>query len=188
MADDVLGDRRKALEDEFFRRQDAALLEKQRSKEQKEAARAALAAASRVTDAHLLDQLVSFGITPDTLTALSLVPLVEVAWADGKVDPAERQTIMAAAEAMGLQNGGTGYRLIENALSMRPAARLREMWEQYIRAMCKSMSAEERAGLKNELLQRARQVAEAAGGFLGVGPKTSAREKALLDELAHAFE
>ena len=102
MGNEFLGDRRNALEEEFFRRQDAALLAQRRTEEERRAARAALAAASHITDDALLDQLVALGINPNTLTALSLVQLVEVAWADGKVEDAEKQAILAAARAAGL--------------------------------------------------------------------------------------
>ena len=42
--------------------------------------------------------------------------------------------------------------------------------------------------LKSDLLGRARTVAEAAGGILGLGSKVSKSEQAMLEELAHAFE
>jgi hypothetical protein len=61
------------------------------------------------------------------------------------------------------------------------------MWEHYITAICATLSAEERAALQAELLRQARGVAEAAGGFMGLGPKVSSREEALLAEIAAAF-
>ncbi|MBI4517462.1 MAG: hypothetical protein HY699_16790 [Deltaproteobacteria bacterium] len=171
MSNELFGDRRKALEDDFFRRQDAALIARRRTDEQRRAARAALAAASHITDDVLLDQLVALGISADTLTALSLVPLVEVAWADGKVEDAEKQAILTAAKAAGLEETSAGHKLLASCLSERPHTRLRKMWEQYIASLCTTLSAEQRDALKTELLQQARQVAEAAGGFLGLGSK-----------------
>jgi hypothetical protein len=50
------------------------------------------------------------------------------------------------------------------------------------------MDAADRNRLKSELLGRARRVAEAAGGFLGLGSKVSRAEEAILTELAAAFE
>jgi len=188
MADKLFGDRRKSIEAEFFRRQDAMLIEKRRREQERWAARAALAAASRITDQVLLDQLVAFGISADTLTALSLVPLVEVAWADGSVEDAEKQAILAAARAAGLDASSSGYRLIDGALSERRKPGLKRMWEQYIANICATLPAEECEALRMELLRQARAVAEAAGGFMGLGSKVSSQEAALLAEIAAAFE
>jgi hypothetical protein len=152
------------------------------------AARAALAAASRITDDVLLDQLVAFGISADTLTALSLVPLVEVAWADGRVEDAERQAILAAARAAGLQEESAGHKLLDSCLSERPRTGLRKMWKQYITSICTTLPAEQRDALKTELLQQGRRVAEAAGGFMGLGSRVSSKEEALLAEIAAAFQ
>lgn len=188
MGNELSRDRRTSIEEEFFRRQDATLLAQRRTDEERWAARTALAAASHVTDDVLLDQLVAFGINPDTLTALSLVPLVEVAWADGRVENAEQQAILAAARAAGLEETSAGHKLLESCLSERPQAGLRKMWQQYITGICTTLSAEQRDALQTELLLQARSVAEAAGPFLGLGSKVSRKEEALLAELAAAFK
>lgn len=187
MADKVFGVRRPSNEAEFFRRQDALLIRQRRREEERRAARAALATASRITDPVLLDQLVAFGVSADTLTALSLVPLVEVAWADGCVEDAEKQAILAAARAAGLEESGTGYRLIDGALSKRRHPRLKRMWEQYIANICATLPAAEREALRAELLRQAHAVAEAAGDAMGLGSKVSRQEATLLAEIAAAF-
>jgi hypothetical protein len=46
----------------------------------------------------------------------------------------------------------------------------------------------ERESLKNQILGRARSVAEATGGFLGLGSRISNEEEIILAELAKAFE
>ncbi len=187
MGNELFGDRRNPVEDEFFRRQDAVLLAQRRTEEERRAARAALAAASCITDDVLLDQLVAFGIKADTLTALSLVPLVEVAWADGKMEDAEKRAILAAARAAGLEETSAGHRLIESCLLERPRAQLTKMWGQYIKSVRATLSPEESDALKTELLRQARSVAEAAGGFMGLGSKVSIHEEALLAEIVAAF-
>jgi hypothetical protein len=188
MGNELFGNRRKSLEEELFRRRDAALLAQRRTEEERRAARAALAAASHITDDVLLDQLVAFGIRADTLTALSLVPLVEVAWADGRVEDAEKRAILATAMAAGLEETSSGHKLLESCLSERPHTGLRKMWEQYITIICTMLSPGERDVLKTELLRQARTVAGAAGGFIGLGSKASSKEEALLAEIAAAFK
>jgi hypothetical protein len=81
-----------------------------------------------------------------------------------------------------------GYRLLENCLSERPQAQLRNRWSQYIKSVCATLSPDERDELKTDLLRRAGRVAEAAGGFMGLGPRVSTKEEALLAEFAAAFE
>jgi len=122
MSNEFLGDRRKALEAEFFRRQEAALLARLRAEDQRRVERAALAAAASIRDEALLDQLVALGISADTLTALALVPLAEIAWADGKVEDTEKQAILVAARAAGLEETSGGHRLLESCLSEPPQA------------------------------------------------------------------
>ena len=87
----VLGDRRKALEEEFFKKESEKLRARLREQADRETARAALAEASGIGDAEVLDRLVQLGMSAETFAALSLVPLVEVAWASGKVEPQERE-------------------------------------------------------------------------------------------------
>jgi len=188
MGHDVFGDRRKSPEEEFFRRQDAALIARRRTEEERRAARAALAAASHITDDALLDQLMTLGISADTLIALSLVPLVEVAWADGSVEDAEKQAILAAARAAGLDEMSAGHKRLESCLSARPQTGLKQMWRHYITNICTTLSAEERDTLKTELLRQARCVADAAGGFMGLGSKVSSQEEAVIAEIDAAFK
>ena len=50
------------------------------------------------------------------------------------------------------------------------------------------LSEQEKKELRDDLLQRAREVAESAGGILGFGGKISKQEQKVLDELAAAFD
>jgi hypothetical protein len=49
------------------------------------------------------------------------------------------------------------------------------------------LESQEIEKVRHELLDRARTVAEAAGGFLGFGEKISAAERSVLDDLRQAF-
>jgi hypothetical protein len=188
MGNELFAGSRQSLEEQFIQRRDAATLAQRRAEDQRRAARGVLAAASRITDETLLDELVAFGIRADTLTALSLVPLVEVAWADGTVDAAEEHAILAAARAAGMAETSIGFRLLENCLSERPQAQLRNMWKEYIKNVCATLSPEEQDAFKTDLLRRARSVAEAASDFMDPGSNVSSKEEARLAEIAAAFE
>lgn len=184
MSNEVLGDRGKALEELFFAKENEkfrqAQLQQQESKNQKEA----LAAASGITDNTVLEQLVALEIRSDTLAALSLVPLVAVAWADGTMDDSERRAILSAAEDSGLS--GESADLLDAWLLTQPSDKVFSAWKDYVAALTGTMDVAGRDRLKQELLSRARKVAESAGGILGIG-KISKQEEDKLNELAQAF-
>ena len=184
---DFLGDRRKALEDSFFARENdrlrKALLEKEILKAQKEM----LSDFSGISDDAVLEHLVTLGIGADTLAALSLVPLVEVAWADGRVDDKERDAILAAAEAAGLGRESASAQLLEGWLTIRPDPEIVVAWKEYVGALSATMSDERKEAFKQGLLSRSRSVAQASGGVLGFGTKVSKSERGVMDELEQAF-
>jgi hypothetical protein len=188
VADEFLRDREKALEESFFAKRNQKLLEALREKRAREQGREVLAEVSGIADADVLDKLVELGIGAETWTALSLVPLVEVAWANGQVEEKERRAVLAGAEANGIVAGSPGYELLQGWLAQRPDARLLETWGEYIVGLRASLEAAEIHALRDEVLGRARAVAKAAGGFLGLGTRISSEEEVVLRELARAFD
>src|SRR6266699_3800027 len=102
MAEEFLGDRKRALEEAFFRKQETALLQQLRAAQAKESAQEALAAATGVRESAVLQKLSTLGITSDTLLALGLVPLVAIAWADGTLDDKERHAIVSNLGVAGI--------------------------------------------------------------------------------------
>jgi hypothetical protein len=185
---DALKDRERSLEETFFGKVNAELLEKLRADAERSASREALARVSGIADAEVLDKLLELGIGPDTWTALSLVPLVEVAWANGQVDAKERRAVLAGAQANGITVGSPAWSLLESWLARRPDGRLLRGWGEYVVALCARLSPGEKTQLREQVLGRAHAVAEATGGFLGLGDKISSEERVVLDELAKAFE
>lgn len=182
-----LDTRRKALEDQFFAQQDQKLLEQLREREAVQAALDALRSASGISDEAVLNELVGLGIRSDTLAALSLIPLVAVAWADGVMETKERKAILSAAAEVGVEAGDVSHQLLGRWLDSRPGRALVDAWRDYIHGLLEHLDPVAHAALKHELLGRARQVAEAAGGFLGVGNKVSREEEDVLAELERAF-
>jgi hypothetical protein len=180
-------ERGRALEEAFFQRQHEEQLAKLRLKQEETEAREALAEASGLHDPELLARLASLGIRAETLAALTLIPLVEVAWADGSIAAREREAILRGAEASAIEKGSPSYKLLEIWTHDRPAPELAASWRAYIRSLCAELSEEQRRHLEERILGRARAVADAAGGFLGLGDRVSAEEEAVLAKLAEAF-
>jgi hypothetical protein len=187
MGEEFRGDRQRALEEAFFAKEDAKLRQRLREVDEARSRKAALAAASGITDAAVLDKLAALGMTGETLAALALVPLALVAWADGGIDDREREAVLAAAAEAGLGRQEVGHRLLESWLRQPPPPDLLTAWTDYTRAVSAALDDGARRALKADLLGRARRVAEAAGGFLGLGRKVSAAEEAVLERLARAF-
>jgi tellurite resistance protein len=184
---DVVSDRRKALEEAFFARENEALRQRLKANDASRRRKDALAAASGITDDTVLETLAAQDIGSETLAALALVPLVAVAWADGTIDDKERGTVFARAVELGVAPGDVSHSLFERWLTERPPQALVTAWKTYVRVFAARLAPDDMRAFKAEVLNRARHVAEAAGGFLGLGSKVSPPEQKVLDELAAAF-
>src|SRR5215510_11969848 len=135
--------------------------------------------ASGMSDDAVLDRLVALGLRANTIAALSLVPLIEVAWADGEIQDNERNAILQGAHGKGLEKGSDGYELLQSWLKKRPQPSLIEAWEAYIKALTGQLNEEQNRLLKNQIVGFAKMVAAAAGGFLGIGRVSKSEEKVL---------
>ncbi len=186
MSSDALHKREKALEEEFFARKDQQLRDKLKATFEQEVTREKLKAATGLTDPQILDRLVALQVRGETMAAFWLYPLVEVAWADGKVDRREHEAIVAAAVAGGIEQGSPGFEALEAALADGPTEARREVWFAYARDLAARLDAKERRAVREDLVQRARVVAEASGGLLSVR-KISSNEQRVLDRIAEAF-
>jgi len=187
MNQEFLSERRKALEEAFFANQNKTLLQRLRETDAARQKKAALAAASGISDDNVLEKLVALNIGSDTLAALSLVPIVKMAWADGAIDDKERKAALSVAAEIGLSNDSVSRALFEQWIAQRPPAGLFRAWKEYIGALLATMDEDARRALKQDILNRARAIAEATGGFLGIGRKVSHQEEIVLQELATAF-
>jgi hypothetical protein len=182
MTRDILAERGRALEYEFFHRLDQLLVQRMRETLESEKRRQMLAEFTGIADQAVLDELVAFGLRPETLAAFSLFPLVQVAWANGCIHRQERLVALGSVESVGCGRGSLGYRLMEEWLNERPNAKLARAWRDYVAAFLQTLTSQARRTLGREILERARQVACAAGGVLGIR-RVSAAERRVLAEL-----
>ena len=183
-----LRERGRALENEFFEKQNRHLIEDLRAAKQRSEDRAELARACGVEDQRVLDMLLDCDVDAETVPALVLVPLLMVAWAYMDVARAERFAILEAAADYGIQEGTPAYAIVEGWLTVRPPDRLVDAWHDYVEILRQVMDPADRDAFSESIMRRAREVAQAAGGVLGIGPKTSRQEQAALDRLERAFD
>lgn len=179
-------ERGKALEDAFFAKKNRELLEKVKQDLDVKTQRAALKEATGITEDDMLDRLIATGVYAESLAALTIAPLVLVAWADGTIDTKEHEAVASAAEKAGIKAGSMAFQLLQGWLAEKPDESLAETWILYTKTMCEKLQAGDKVKLSEQILGRCKSVAESAGGFLGLG-SISAKEQAVLDNLAAAF-
>jgi hypothetical protein len=184
---DAFADRGRALEEEYFRRREQELIEKLRQRAQADAAKQQLAEQAGVADEEILQDLQELGYTPETVALLYLVPLVQVAWAEGGVSDRERTLIVEAARARGIEADTSADAQLTQWLTTRPSEKLFEQTLRAIRAILESRPAAEREASRTDLLTYSTAIAEASGGVLGLR-SVSPEERALLARISSELE
>jgi hypothetical protein len=179
--DNPLADRGRSLEEEYFRAKDRELVEKMKRAAAAEATRQQLSARSGLQDPELVKELEALGFTPDTVDLLPLVPLVQVAWAQGDVDEAERKLLLRLARARGIVEGSAADRQLADWLSHRPSADVFARATRLVRAVLQSPT--QQAMTADDLVKYSESIAEASGGVFGL-KRISAEERAVIEALA----
>lgn len=187
MTTDIFEARRKSMEEAYFRKQDAKLVDKLKGLFQDKIEREALRQKTGITDDSVLDNLIALNVSGEMLAAFQLYPLLEIAWADGQVDEREVRAVLGAAEQRGLAPGSPAYAMLEDRLRNRLRGEARKAWYMYARELCKVLNAEELATFRNELLDAATRVAQASGGLLNVAFTMSPNEKRVLEAIEKAL-
>jgi hypothetical protein len=182
--ENVMAKRGKALEEEYFQRKEKELLEKLRKRRAEEEARKELSEAAGTPDEDILKTLQELGYTRETVALLHLVPLIHVAWVDGRVSQGERDMIFEAAGLRGVTEGTPAYEQLVDWLDHRPSE---EFFEHNLRITKDLLETSERTDDGHGMLDQAMRVASASGGLLGFGSKISSEEKALLERIARAI-
>jgi hypothetical protein len=180
---DGLATRGRALEEEYFRRKDRELIEKIRQSAATAQTRGDLGRITGLDDPQLVQELQELGFTAETVALLPLVPVIEVAWADGGVTKAEREPIVALARSRGIASGSAADLQLTQWLTDQPAEAVFAGARRLIRAMLDSGSAQTGDLKADDLVKYCEEIASASGGLLGIG-RISASERALLSRIA----
>ena len=183
----ILGDREKAMEDGYFRDQDAKLLKMLRERAQLDEIAIMLGEKLRVDDPALLAKIKELGITVQTAPAFFLAPLVQVAWAEGRVLKDEREMVLVLARQRGIAPDTPSYEQLEDWLKVRPSDELFDTAVEVLRIGFTVMPPEEREERIKDVVRACRDIAEASGALgrlLGLGNGVSPVEQAMLDRLA----
>ena len=185
----VIAQHRQALHDAFFEDRDQELLDflQFETLTAEEQERDQLQERAGISDPDVLNALSRVGITSASMTAFMLLPLVRLAWADSRIQNGEFESILKAACDDGIAYGTPAYRLLNRWLEERPTEKMLDAWWKYAQALSRELDDASLEAFRQATLGRARRVAEASGGLLGLGEKISEYERHVLNDLANAF-
>ena len=182
-----MGDREKALEESYFRQQDAKLLEKLRAGATLDEIAVALRDKLHVDNPELLTRAREAGVTPETAPAFFIAPLVQVAWAENKVGKHERETVLRLARERGVDDGTPAHDQLVEWLKQRPDDRLFDTALDVIRASFTVLPLAEREERIQRIVDACHEVAAGSGSeiarLLGLGQGISGSEDTILHNI-----
>lgn len=176
-----------ALEEAFCRDVDNLLIDRLRFKASAEEEKAKLATAASLTDAKLIDQLASLGISAAGVPAVLMLPMVLVAWADHRIDIKERRYILSEAKRCGLQARSEAYALLQHWLDHRPPVIVFDTWKRLIQHELSLMGSKSKDKLIASTKAQMKSVARTAGGFFGFH-RVSENERKLTDAISKVLD
>jgi tellurite resistance protein len=135
------------------------------------------------------DWLKELRVPREAYRVVSMLPLVYVAWADGKIQKGERDVILHIAREQGMLDHG-GEEALARWLSEAPSKQKLKTDLAALNALARSdrrMMAEFGADEEQLLLAWCQDVADAAGGLLGLKSARTDAEKDALKTIAGAL-
>ncbi len=141
-------------------------------------------------DEELIGELHHLGIDEDSFRVVALLPLIQVGWADGRIQTAEREIILETAHNRGMLEGD-GARVLEGWLAHPPTLEYQQRGRNLLFELA-SRSGDLGEGITldtvDQILDLCVNVAKAAGGLFGVIGRVEATEKEILSEIAEALD
>ena len=164
---DAFAERGRSLEEEYFHRKEREVIEKMRVRAAADEQRRRLGQETGVANDDVLRDLQDLGYTPETVMLLHLVPLIQIAWAEGGVTQQERGLIVKAARSRGITAGSPADQQLDLWLAQRPSSELFEKTLRAIRTILQAQPDDVRAASEKDLLSLASAIATASGGIVG---------------------
>jgi len=180
MPDDPLSAKR-AHEEEYFQRKDRELIEKIRQQAKVQQQLREIGEKIGVTDPEISRELAELGFTPETVRLLPLMPVLEMAWAEGEVTASERKLVVEVARARGVEDGSAADRQLVDWLERRPVPSVFRRASRLIGALFGT-------GVQfhvtpEDIIKHCEAIADASGGLFGIR-RVSAEERATLGRIA----
>ena len=132
------------------------------------------------SEAALKKRIAMLGFEGVAERIFDLLPLVHVAWADGKIQSGERATILNLLRIRGIPLGEV-YLTMEALLEKRPSD---EYLDESLEVLKEVLDREDKPESKKTVVGLCILVAEAAGGLLGLFNPVSKEERAVIERIA----
>ena len=183
---EVFDDGGRGLDKEAIRKKDRELLDKIRHAS---AFGGVLKDRTSISDLAMLAELLELGFTADTIVLLPLVPVIELAWAEGGIKPSERQLLVSLARRRGVEEGSTADQQLNEWMATRPAPEVFGKAGRLIAALLSSGALVTRGLTAEQLVFYCEQIASASGGLFGLPIRAvSTEERELLTRIASDLE
>lgn len=173
-------------EEEYFHQEDQRKKEKLRRQQQLKALRQqerSQIAEELSTSEAVADEALALGFDGATARVLPLLPLIQVAWADGTVTTKESEKVFKKAAAFGITPDSAAHEFLSLLLEEQPT----DLYFERANQVMARMVEDDKTGMSDNVLAWSKAVAEASGGFFGLANPISKEERAVLDELATVF-
>ena len=185
---EFLAGRKLAKEAEYFHKKEQELIAKMRQRAALAAERGEMGEALGIADEEILQDLQELGFNRETVKLLHLIPLIQVAWADGQVTSKQLAKVLEIAREGGIAPEGAAFQQLLEWINNRPSEAFFQNSLRVIQAMLEGLSPEEQANSKTSLVSYCTSVAAASGGLLGFGRKISAAERSHIEQIAGELE
>ena len=185
MVDDPVFGRSRSHEDEYFQKKDRELIEQIRQRAKAQQQLRELGEQVGVTDEGLIHELAELGFTTETVKLLPLIPVLEMAWAEGGVTDAERKMVVDLARGRGIEAGSTADLQLSDWLARRPDDSVFRRAGSLIRALVESGGRFDLT--PDDIIKYGEAIAEASGGLFGIR-RISSDERATLSRIANEIK
>ncbi len=171
----------------YFGEVEKMILKRLHAEAESDDGRAELMRSTGMDDPQLIDELCQLGVTAEGLIAMRLFPLVMVAWAEERVDGAERVAVMKEAANLGIVETSVAGVLLDSWLQTSPRGISVDAWKRYVRGMMQSMTPLARQKLIQLAERQMLAVAKASGGHFGIGSVSKA-ERVMIHKLVEVMQ
>jgi hypothetical protein len=139
-----------------------------------------------MNNAEVIRALADLGIDEQSVRVLPLLPLIQVAWADGEIQAGER-TLIETLAVERFELNDEGHRVLGNWMRYPPTPSYLERGRLALLAVAQSDDSGLDADDLPDVVALAKKVARSAGGLFGIG-SISRSEAEALDEIAKALK
>lgn len=139
-----------------------------------------------MNDLELIAKLQRLGLDAESFRAVALLPLIQVAWADARIQPQERKAILLIAKGHDLLVG-RAEEVVQQWLAQRPNDEHFALGREVLATLAhrkEGLGADMPESVTDTVVELCSVVAESAGGLFGMMWTTSAAERKAIRQIA----